>query len=236
VQNFYYEPWWPRGIERISRPRSRVSNSASTGSAKSTTGAKWSSVLGCHNRIMSLKALARAARDRTTVGVLVLDLDGFKQVNDQFGHRAGDEVLVVAAARLRDQIRDADLAARLGGDEFAVLLPDLGSVEKATTIARRIITALGEPIRVGTATVAVSVSVGSTTWSAAWPSADPVGQGRRSPPKPEALLHDADTAMYLAKSRGAASRSSPATSQPSSRPPDPIPTVRTERQSAPTSA
>jgi diguanylate cyclase (GGDEF)-like protein len=148
------------------------------------------------------KALARAARDRTTVGVLVLDLDGFKQVNDQFGHRAGDEVLVVAAARLRDQIRDADVAARLGGDEFAVLLPDLGSVEKATMIARRIITALGEPIRVGTATVAVSVSVGIATWSAAWPTADPVGRGRRSPPKPEALLHDADTAMYLAKSRG----------------------------------
>jgi len=148
------------------------------------------------------KALARAARDGSTVGVLVLDLDGFKQINDQFGHRTGDEVLVIAAARLRDQIRDADVAARLGGDEFAVLLPDVGGVEEATTIARRISRALGLKLHPGRATVALGASIGIVTWPTAPLPADPGEWGQRSPPTPDALLHDADTAMYLAKRQG----------------------------------
>jgi diguanylate cyclase (GGDEF)-like protein len=147
-------------------------------------------------------ALARAARDGTTVGVLVLDLDGFKQINDQFGHRTGDEVLVIAAARLRDQIRDADVAARLGGDEFAVLLPDVRGVEEATTIARRISSALSLKLRPGTATVEVGASIGIATWPAAPVPADAGERDQTSPPTPDVLLHDADTAMYAAKGQG----------------------------------
>jgi diguanylate cyclase (GGDEF)-like protein len=174
--------------------------------SKLTTLAFYDPLTRLPNRAMfgehTTKALARAALDGSTVGVLVLDLDGFKQTNDQFGHRTGDEVLVIAAARLRDQIRDADVAARLGGDEFAVLLPDLHDAEEATAIARRINRALCLKLRIGMATVAVGVSIGIVTWPAASSPADPYDPGHRSPPTPEALLHDADTAMYLAKSNG----------------------------------
>jgi diguanylate cyclase (GGDEF)-like protein len=174
--------------------------------SKLTTLALYDPLTRLPNRAMfgehTATALARAARDGTTVGVLVLDLDGFKQINDQFGHRTGDEVLVIAAARLRDQIRDADVAARLGGDEFAVLLPDVRGVEEATTIARRIIAALSLKLRIGTATVALGASIGIATWPAVPLPADHGERGQGSPPTPDALLHDADTAMYVAKSQG----------------------------------
>jgi diguanylate cyclase (GGDEF)-like protein len=148
-------------------------------------------------------ALARAARSGTAIALLVLDLDGFKRINDQLGHRAGDETLRIVVARLRDQLRDADVAARLGGDEFAVLLADLADPADATTVARRIIGALGEPFRLGDQQHAkVGASLGIVTWSA--PSSPP---GMDSPkegsvPELDGLLHDADAAMYLAKRRG----------------------------------
>jgi diguanylate cyclase (GGDEF)-like protein len=148
-------------------------------------------------------ALARAARSGTAIALLVLDLDGFKRINDQLGHRAGDETLRIVVARLRDQLRDADVAARLGGDEFAVLLADLADPAEATTVARRIIGALGEPFRLGDQQHAkVGASLGIVTWSA--PSSPP---GMDSPkegsvPELDGLLHDADAAMYLAKRRG----------------------------------
>jgi len=147
-------------------------------------------------------ALARTARADSTVALLVLDLDGFKRINDEYGHLAGDEALVIVAARLLDQVREGDVVARLGGDEFAVLLTDLRDPGEATAVARRIIRALDGPLLVGDDEVPVGVSIGITVWP--YPSGPPGSRTSRKAPPPglDDLLHDADTVMYVAKSRG----------------------------------
>ncbi|WP_433614863.1 diguanylate cyclase [Dactylosporangium sp. CA-139114] len=94
--------------------------------------------------------------------VLVLDLDGFKAVNDTLGHAAGDELLRVTAARLRAEVRDHDLVARLGGDEFLVLLHDTDA-HRAHEVAARLRAALTEPVRLGAGTVSVDASIGTAT-------------------------------------------------------------------------
>jgi diguanylate cyclase (GGDEF)-like protein len=150
-------------------------------------------------------ALARASRSGTTAALLVLDLDGFKRINDGYGHHAGDEALVIVAARLRDQLRESDVAARLGGDEFAVLLNDLQEPAGATTVAERILTALNEPFELEEAQdrgLVIGASIGVVTWSP--PPPPPGGAALEAGQRPglDRLLQDADTAMYLAKSRG----------------------------------
>ncbi|MEV4639722.1 diguanylate cyclase [Actinoplanes sp. NPDC049548] len=122
------------------------------------------------------------------VGVLVVDLDGFKQVNDGYGHHAGDEVLVAVAARLGAALGPGDLAVRLGGDEFAVLL-DRGGAGRAREVADRIVTAMGRPIEAAGTLLAVGASVGIAT-------------GRAD--DPDRLLRDADAAMYRVKQDRAA--------------------------------
>jgi diguanylate cyclase (GGDEF)-like protein len=146
-------------------------------------------------------ALARATRDGTGVALLVLDLDGFKAINDEFGHRVGDEALVIISARLLDEVRETDTAARIGGDEFAVLLTDLDDPSRATMVARRIIQAIGRPLELGAHRRVVGVSIGIARWP---PPPGPRGAVGGQPllPTLDGLLHDADTAMYLAKSTG----------------------------------
>jgi diguanylate cyclase (GGDEF)-like protein/PAS domain S-box-containing protein len=134
-------------------------------------------------------AIERGARDSTTVGVLLLDLDGFKTVNDSLGHTAGDELLVAVAQRLRTVLRPSDTAARLGGDEFAVLLEDLVGADEAREVAERVIDALGHPFALAGTEVVVQASIGITV-------AGHVGAD------PEALLRNADAAMYSAKNQG----------------------------------
>jgi diguanylate cyclase (GGDEF)-like protein len=146
-------------------------------------------------------ALAGATRNRTAVALLVLDLDGFKAVNDRFGHRVGDETLVITSTRLLDAIRETDTAARLGGDEFAVLLTDLDNPTRATTVARRIIQAFRRPLEPGAHRVLLSVSIGIASWSPLPTPRSATAGGRPGLPALDDLLHDADTAMYLAKSR-----------------------------------
>jgi diguanylate cyclase (GGDEF)-like protein/PAS domain S-box-containing protein len=124
---------------------------------------------------------------RARVAVAVLDMDGFKNVNDTLGHPAGDELLRAAAQRLLGCIRDGDLAARLGGDEFAAVIVDVGR-EQALTIARRMVAALLEPFTVSGHQVTVGASIGVVH------GAD-VGRG-------DDLLRDADIAMYVAKKTG----------------------------------
>jgi diguanylate cyclase (GGDEF)-like protein len=136
------------------------------------------------------------------VALLVLDLDGFKGINDQYGHRAGDETLMIVAGRLRDQLREGDVAARLGGDEFAVLLVDLDDPAPATTVAERILAALNQPLRVADDELVVGASIGVVTWSASPAPPGPTPREERPRPTLDRLLNDADTAMYLAKSRG----------------------------------
>ncbi|GAA2474775.1 putative bifunctional diguanylate cyclase/phosphodiesterase [Winogradskya humida] len=133
-------------------------------------------------------ALARGARDGSVVGVLFIDLDDFKIVNDTLGHAVGDQLLIAVAERISAALRADDTAARLGGDEFAALVEnvqDPGAVEETAT---RILAALAEPIIVDGATLQANASVGITTT----PEADNADE----------LLRQADLALYVAKGAG----------------------------------
>jgi diguanylate cyclase (GGDEF)-like protein/PAS domain S-box-containing protein len=131
------------------------------------------------------RALGRAAGDGSTLAVLFLDLDGFKQVNDQLGHEAGDEVLRVTAARLAGAVRRNDLLARLGGDEFMVVAEDVGDTG-AAILGRRLLAATSAPIVIGDAAVTVLPSIG-------------IALSRGGRDDPDELVRVADAAMYRAK-------------------------------------
>ncbi|MBM2615846.1 GGDEF domain-containing protein [Actinoplanes sp. LDG1-06] len=119
--------------------------------------------------------------------LLYIDLDGFKPVNDTFGHEAGDAVLVAVAHRINSLVRTGDVVARLGGDEFAVILPWTDD-ETAEAVAGRIVEALSEPFDTPTRPVFVGASIGVIT--------------AHSGANPDAELRRADTAMYAAKNNG----------------------------------
>ncbi|MFN8050711.1 MAG: sensor domain-containing diguanylate cyclase [Acidimicrobiales bacterium] len=136
----------------------------------------------------SERSCRRAARDGRTVGMLYIDLDGFKQINDTFGHDAGDRVLVEAANRLRGCLHDGETLARLGGDEFAVLM-DTVDGESAVVLAERILDALGQPITELPDTARVGASIGIALRSS---------EGIEI----STLMQDADSAMYSAKRNG----------------------------------
>lgn len=119
-------------------------------------------------------------------GVLFLDLDGFKEVNDSLGHAVGDQVLVAVAGRISRAVRANDLAARLGGDEFVVLLDGMSSTTDATRVAERLSRALLEPLAVGGTSVQVGVSIGIAT-------------SARVPGTADDVMRDADAAMYRVK-------------------------------------
>jgi diguanylate cyclase (GGDEF)-like protein len=105
-------------------------------------------------------ALARLGRQGTAVGVLFIDLDGFKEVNDVHGHQVGDELLVNVAGRLRREIRDGDTVARYGGDEFVVLCEDLARIEAAQPLAERLAEAVSQPVTAGERLLVVRASIG----------------------------------------------------------------------------
>jgi diguanylate cyclase (GGDEF)-like protein/PAS domain S-box-containing protein len=134
------------------------------------------------------QALARSARSNAALAVLLVDLDGFKQVNDSLGHDAGDELLKRVAERFVQTSRPSDTLARLGGDEFALLLD--GAYEAhATGVAKRLLDSLTEPIRIADRELVVGASIGIAL------HAGGSGQG-------EELLRHADVAMYAAKEAG----------------------------------
>jgi len=151
----------------------------------SLTGLATRSLL--HDRLQN--ALDRAQRFHKSIALLMLDLDKFKDINDYFGHSAGDQVLRVTAKRIRATIRKTDSVARMGGDEFIVLLNDLVDPSQAEQIAAKIVAALSEPIDVGKFQVPMSVSVGVCTVDDETLDA-------------EVLLRRVDAAMYRAKARG----------------------------------
>lgn len=134
-------------------------------------------------------ALERAARFETKMGLLMVDLDGFKEINDSLGHDVGDSVLREAAHRLNCAVRNADTAARIGGDEFIILLPDLKSEKDIARIAAMIVAIFSAPIEVGTRAVSISASVGACTYPSGGKNID-------------TLLKSADLAMYQAKGCG----------------------------------
>jgi diguanylate cyclase (GGDEF)-like protein len=132
------------------------------------------------------RAIAHARRGETSCAVLFVDLDRFKDINDTFGHAAGDELLEAVASRLTRCVRDEDTVARLSGDEFVLLLPHLDEPELALDVARRILDALGTPMTVAGERMLVAGSIGIATYPADGAT-------------PEALLESADAAMYRAK-------------------------------------
>jgi diguanylate cyclase (GGDEF)-like protein/PAS domain S-box-containing protein len=134
-------------------------------------------------------ALARTARSGLAVSVLLLDLDGFKMINDSLGHDAGDELLVAVGGRLQACARSSDTVARLGGDEFVILLEDEGNQTRATAVADRLLRQLMEPFQVRGREVFVRASIG-------------IAIGADSSSTPDELIRNADTAMYEAKSAG----------------------------------
>ena len=134
-----------------------------------------------------IRALRGAAKINERVAVLFLDSDRFKDINDNFGHAAGDAVLVAVAERVRAQLREDDLVARLGGDEFAILLAPLHKVEDAQRIADKIISSMDVPIPLpGNTQVLTSLSIGIAVYP---------DHGAT----PGTLLNAADAAMYQAK-------------------------------------
>jgi diguanylate cyclase (GGDEF)-like protein/PAS domain S-box-containing protein len=151
---------------------------------------------GLPNRAFLTDQLERAflqaeRRPEFRFGVLFLDLDRFKVVNDSMGHAAGDQLLVEVSRRIANSIRPGDVAARLGGDEFCVLLAEIRDGSDTTRVAGRIMSALEAPVMLEGREVFISTSIGIAVHEAGLDG-------------PEHLLRHADTALYRAKSRGKA--------------------------------
>jgi diguanylate cyclase (GGDEF)-like protein len=154
--------------------------------------ARHDSLTGLPNRVLVLdrveQAVARSRRQGTQIGVLFLDLDGFKSVNDRFGHAEGDELLKAVAGRLVGCMRAVDSVARLGGDEFAVLVEGVKDLLEIELLCRRILSALRRDTTIAGHDVVVGGSIG-----VALSVGDDDGPG---------LLRNADMAMYRAKALG----------------------------------
>jgi diguanylate cyclase (GGDEF)-like protein len=157
------------------------------------TLAHYDSLTDLPNRTLFFDRLAfvhrNAARYGRSYGVLYIDLDGFKDVNDSLGHEAGDAVLIEVAARLRGVVRESDTAARLGGDELAVILSEISDINAAITAGIKLIDCIRAPISLPGGAAKVGASIGA----ALYPT-----HGATS----EEVLAAADRAMYVAKSRG----------------------------------
>jgi diguanylate cyclase (GGDEF)-like protein len=158
---------------------------------------------GLANRLLFAERLASAIDARRVgVGLLYLDLDEFKAINDTRGHETGDALLVQVAERLRSCLRITDDIARLGGDEFAVMLTDSAGEDAVAHVATRVLDAFTLPFAIDGAEAIVRASIG-----VAWAGADPI--------TPAELLRRADVAMYVAKrSRGQLALHRPSRDQP----------------------
>ena len=155
--------------------------------------ANYDILTGLPNRMLALDrlklALAQARRENSLVGIMFLDLDNFKHVNDTLGHDAGDNLLIEAARRISSCLRGTSTVARLGGDEFLVILPGLTGVEASSQVAERILNTFSTPYFLNGQEVFVTTSIGI----AIFPT-DSDNSGT--------LLQHADAAMYRAKHQG----------------------------------
>ena len=147
---------------------------------------------GLENRAGLLKKLEssikRKEREGTDIGVLFCDLDYFKNINDTYGHHAGDRVLQIVAERMQGNVRGDDIVSRLGGDEMVIILNGTRGKQGATKVAQTIINDLQNPIHIGHAMVSITVSIGITL----------VGKGEDA----DKAIQRADKAMYKAKKSG----------------------------------
>ncbi|MEP6621992.1 MAG: EAL domain-containing protein [bacterium] len=155
--------------------------------------AKHDFLTGLPNRMLLMdrihQAVALASRHRKSVAVLFLDLDGFKHVNDSLGHAVGDKLLQSVASRLNECVRGSDTVSRQGGDEFVVLLSEVEQAEDATSTAKRMLKAVAEPHVIDGHVLHVATSIGVSVYPDDGTDAD-------------ALIRNADTAMYQAKESG----------------------------------
>lgn len=148
---------------------------------------------GLPNRVLLMDRLefilASARRRNAKVGILFIDLDNFKTVNDSLGHAAGDALLRLTASRIEGTLRSVDVVSRLGGDEFLVVLPDLEDEQSPVAVAEKLLAAVSEPVALEGQGLSVSPSIGIAVFPRDGASAD-------------TLIRNADAAMYLAKDRG----------------------------------
>lgn len=155
--------------------------------------AQYDQLTGLVNRTLFrdrlVQAMARSKRLQQPIGLMLLDLDRFKAVNDTMGHDVGDELLKAVADRLRECVREVDTVARMGGDEFTIILEGLAQEQDIVIVARRITESLSAPFQLGERQATIGVSIGITLY----PSDD---NGT------DELLKHADAAMYRAKQRG----------------------------------
>jgi len=135
------------------------------------------------------QAVARASRMNSRVGILFLDLDRFKNVNDSLGHQAGDELLIEVGKRLQHTLRDEDVLARLGGDEFVILIEGVDDEERLGVFTQRLIDSIAAPFTLRGQEVFIGTSVGISIFP---------GDGKQA----DILMRNADSAMYQAKERG----------------------------------
>jgi len=135
------------------------------------------------------QAMVQSTRRNKSVGVAFLDLDGFKDINDQFGHATGDEFLVAVAKRLKSALREGDTLARIGGDEFVAVMADLEHAHDCDPLLRRLLQVAAEPVPIDGHPLQVSASIGVTIFPLDGSSA-------------EQLVRHADQAMYQAKQAG----------------------------------
>lgn len=155
--------------------------------------ARFDSLTGLPNRAQYddevKKAIARSQRNGTSMALMFLDIDNFKNINDTLGHRGGDDVLCQFAERLRSSVRVTDTVARLAGDEFVIIIEGLKQPEGCAVVAEKIIRIMQEPLIVEARQLLVTTSIGTVV---------------RNPTEtdPKKLLHKADTALYKAKQRG----------------------------------
>ena len=136
-----------------------------------------------------IQAMARSKRVQQPLGLMLLDLDHFKPVNDTMGHDVGDQLLKQVALRLQECVREVDTVARMGGDEFTIILEGLTCEEDITLVAQRITTSLAQPFHLGEHCASISASTGITVY----PTDDH---------EIDELLKHADAAMYEAKQHG----------------------------------
>ncbi|MGD9725770.1 MAG: diguanylate cyclase [Nitrospiraceae bacterium] len=155
--------------------------------------AQYDQLTGLVNRTLFrdrlVHAMARSKRKDQPLGVMLLDLDRFKSVNDTLGHGVGDSLLQAVAERLKSCVREVDTIARMGGDEFTAILEGVSGDADVAVVAKRIIDSLGAPFALGPHRVSIGASIGVTLY----PSDDQNIDG---------LLKHADAAMYRAKQRG----------------------------------
>ncbi len=158
-----------------------------------TTLAYYDSLTALPNRTLFFDrlngAINRARRHGSSLAVMLVDLDNFKQVNDSYGHVSGDQLLTIVAQRLRERMRGSDTVCRLGGDEFAILLEDTSNPADVSNVAQEVVEALSKPFRLAEGEVHTGSSIGVTFFPQDGASC-------------EDLLKNADVALYRAKDAG----------------------------------